>query len=73
MLIDQAPSLDMLQMRPGHSFSARAGGLHAGNVAEALRAVTPFGVDVCSMVRTDGRMDPAKLAAFIGQAWAAER
>jgi phosphoribosylanthranilate isomerase len=48
-----------------------AGGLHAGNLAEALRVVGPFGLDVCSRVRTNGRLDPAKLAAFIQQAWAA--
>ena len=42
-----------------------AGGLHAGNVREAIRQVRPFGVDLCSGVRTDGRLDPAKLEAFM--------
>ena len=41
-----------------------AGGLDAGNVAEAIATVEPFGVDVCSGVRTDGRLDEGKLAAF---------
>jgi phosphoribosylanthranilate isomerase len=41
-----------------------AGGLHAGNIAEAVRQVQPFGVDVCSGVRTDGQLDGEKLAAF---------
>lgn len=41
-----------------------AGGLHAGNVADAVAAVRPFGVDVCSGVRTGGRLDAAKLDAF---------
>jgi phosphoribosylanthranilate isomerase len=41
-----------------------AGGLHAGNVAEALGTVAPFGVDVCSGVRTDGKLDAGKLADF---------
>jgi phosphoribosylanthranilate isomerase len=43
-----------------------AGGIHAGNVAEALRVVEPFGLDVCSNVRTDGRLDATKLATFMG-------
>jgi phosphoribosylanthranilate isomerase len=41
-----------------------AGGLHAGNVAEAIAMVQPFGVDVCSGVRTNDNLDPAKLRAF---------
>ena len=41
-----------------------AGGLHAGNVAEAIDRVGPFGVDVCSGVRTNGRLDEEKLAEF---------
>ena len=41
-----------------------AGGLNAGNVAEAVETVRPFGLDVCSGVRTAGRLDPAKLEAF---------
>ena len=41
-----------------------AGGLNAENVAEAIRRVGPFGVDVCSGVRTEGRLDEAKLSAF---------
>jgi phosphoribosylanthranilate isomerase len=42
-----------------------AGGLNPGNVAEAIRAVRPFGVDICSGVRTQGTLDEAKLAAFM--------
>jgi phosphoribosylanthranilate isomerase len=41
-----------------------AGGLHAGNVRQALDEVGPFGVDLCSGVRTDGRLDPYRLEAF---------
>lgn len=42
-----------------------AGGLKPDNVREAIAAVRPFGVDVCSGVRTNGRLDPGKLAAFV--------
>lgn len=49
-----------------------AGGLRPENVGAAIRAVRPYGVDVCSGVRTDGRLDPALLDAFfaaVGDAW----
>lgn len=42
-----------------------AGGLHANNVRQAIETVRPFAVDICSGVRTEGRLDPAKLKAFI--------
>jgi phosphoribosylanthranilate isomerase len=41
-----------------------AGGLRPENVAAAIREVEPFGIDVCSGLRTEGRLDPQKLAAF---------
>jgi phosphoribosylanthranilate isomerase len=41
-----------------------AGGLTAANVPEAIRQVEPFGVDLCSGVRSGGRLDAGKLAAF---------
>ena len=37
-----------------------AGGLHAGNVRAAIEQVRPFAVDVCSGVRSNGRLDPRK-------------
>jgi phosphoribosylanthranilate isomerase len=46
-----------------------AGGLNAGNVAEAVRRVRPFGVDLCSGIRTDGRLDAGKLEAFVTALW----
>jgi len=42
-----------------------AGGLNAENVVEAIRAVRPAGVDVCSGVRTDGALDADKLKHFV--------
>ena len=41
-----------------------AGGLHPGNVQEAIETVQPFGVDLCSGVRTNGNLDERKLEAF---------
>lgn len=49
-----------------------AGGIRADNVAEAIRAVRPYGIDLCSGVRTDGRLDPAKLAALVAAMRAAD-
>ncbi|ASQ89687.1 N-(5'-phosphoribosyl)anthranilate isomerase [Prosthecochloris sp. GSB1] len=46
-----------------------AGGLHAGNIREAIRTVRPFGVDLCTGVRTDGLLDPVKLGAFMAALW----
>lgn len=41
-----------------------AGGLNAENVREAIETVGPFGLDVCSGVRTDGKLDAKRLEAF---------
>lgn len=43
-----------------------AGGLRASNVAAAIAAVRPFGVDVCSGVRVKGALDAKAVRAFIG-------
>jgi len=45
-----------------------AGGLTPDNVARAVLAVRPFGVDVCNGVRTGGRLDEDRLARFVAAA-----
>jgi len=42
-----------------------AGGLNPANVAAAIREVQPFGIDVCSGLRTNGSLDNNKLSAFM--------
>jgi phosphoribosylanthranilate isomerase len=41
-----------------------AGGLKAENAAEAIRAVRPHGLDICSGVRVGDRLDELRLRAF---------
>lgn len=48
-----------------------AGGLRAENVGEAITRIRPFGVDICSGVRTGGRLDPDRLRAFVSAVAAA--
>ena len=50
-----------------------AGGLRPENVAAAVRAVRPFAVDVCTGLRAGGRLDPAKLRAFVAAVAEADR
>jgi phosphoribosylanthranilate isomerase len=44
-----------------------AGGLNPANVAAAIREVQPFGIDVCSGLRTEGKLDRVKLEAFVNR------
>ncbi len=41
-----------------------AGGLTPENVGEAMEGVGPFGLDLCSGVRTEGKLDATKLKLF---------
>jgi phosphoribosylanthranilate isomerase len=48
-----------------------AGGLSSGNVRQAIEEVAPFGLDVCSGVRSNGNLDCIKLTRFFEAANAA--
>lgn len=41
-----------------------AGGLNKDNVKDAIELVQPFGIDLCSSVRTNGNLDEEKLEAL---------
>lgn len=41
-----------------------AGGLNPENARQAIETVEPFGLDLCSGVRTHGKLDPYKLENF---------
>ena len=45
-----------------------AGGLSSDNVREAIETVQPFGLDVCSGVRTNGKLNKRKLERFFEEA-----
>lgn len=42
-----------------------AGGLKTENVLEAIQSVKPYGIDLCSGVRTEDRLDEEKLKLFM--------
>jgi phosphoribosylanthranilate isomerase len=50
-----------------------AGGLKPDNVGEAIAAVQPFGLDLCSGVRTEGKLDREKLNRFFESVRASTR
>jgi phosphoribosylanthranilate isomerase len=44
-----------------------AGGIHAGNARQAIEEVGPFALDICTGVRTEGKLDEQKLGALFAQ------
>ncbi len=67
---DWRVSAEFVRRAPAPVFLA--GGLRPENVAEAVATVRPFGVDLCSGVRTARRLDAAKLSAFMAAALAGQ-
>lgn len=67
---DWSVSADFVSKSPVPVFLA--GGLNAGNVTEAIARVRPFGVDICSGVRTvEDKLDGEKLTMFMAAVEAA--
>jgi phosphoribosylanthranilate isomerase len=44
-----------------------AGGLNESNILDAVEKVKPFGIDLCSSVRSNGNLDESKLKAFFNR------
>ncbi|MEM9219507.1 MAG: phosphoribosylanthranilate isomerase [Cyanobacteria bacterium P01_F01_bin.150] len=49
-----------------------AGGLTPDNVSEAIQTVQPYGLDLCSGVRTNGVLDTEKLKSFVSAVYRAD-
>ncbi|AYQ32007.1 phosphoribosylanthranilate isomerase [Runella sp. SP2] len=49
-----------------------AGGIRAENVREAIETVEPFGLDLCSSVRSNGQLDEQKLSTFFEAVFASK-
>lgn len=60
---DWSLSRRIVQQSPKPVFLA--GGINPSNVARALDEVQPFGIDLCSGVRTAGNLDARKLEALV--------
>lgn len=60
---DWSLSRDIVERSPRPVFLA--GGINPSNVADAIAHVQPFGIDLCSGVRTNGHLDTTKLRALV--------
>ncbi|GAB0149591.1 hypothetical protein McPS_23310 [Marichromatium sp. PS1] len=58
-------SLSAEIVKRSHAPVFLAGGLNAENVRRAIAQVRPFGLDICTGVRTAGALDEARLVAFM--------
>lgn len=62
---DWSISAEFVQRSPVPVFLA--GGLNPENVASAINHVQPYGLDLCSGVRINGRLDEKKLLRYINE------
>ncbi len=46
-----------------------AGGLNPSNVRDAISTVSPFGLDLCSGVRSNNKLDSQLLDEFTANVW----
>lgn len=65
----QSYDYSLARRAPSHLHVLLAGGLHPGNVAEAILAARPWGVDVATGVEAEpGKKDPKLVAQFVKNA-----
>lgn len=70
LLFDNGPGgtgkqFDWNLIRDVHRRYLLAGGLHEGNVRDAIEKVRPYAVDISSGVETDGVKDPQKILSIV--------
>ena len=64
-------------IRAGVDALGRVGAMPSGltpeNVGEAIRLVQPYGLDICSGIRTEGLLDEGKLQRYVAAVNAADQ